>query len=674
MRRLPFLVAASAVAILVAGQARAAEGRIAEVLLSSGGLAEIVRTFDADGDASIRMTVPAEQVDDVLKSLVVADPGGTVTGVSLVGADSVSEAFRTLPFGPEDLASPAAVAAAMRGFEVTVDDGEGNVATGVILGVSEVQRGTAGNPVAVPAVAVQTGAGAVRQVLLGPAATLTFADPVIAGRIVAAGKALRGGKDGAGRSVLVETAGQGTRDVALSYVAAAPVWKVAYRAIAGKDGKVRVQGWAVLENATGEDWEDVRVTLSSSNPVALKQRLYPMVWRDRREAPLALPGGPVDVPLDDGALMARDKRAASGAEYPGEMPSPAAPVMADMAMVEDGEYLPRAQFKAEPSAPTQQAVSVEGDVGIRFTIPRPVDVPSGHTLSVPIIDADYDAEVVSLWRPGGGRHPVAALFVTNGPDASLPPGIFTVYDPDGYMGDAQILGIPPGETRYAAFAADPKVGVESETRATDSIAGVTADRGVVTFSREYRRVTTYTVDGAVTAPRTVMIDHPRQIGWDLDTDADVESETGAEARLRVRLEPGGGARVTVTESVVSGEELYLADADLDTLVAWSSTSALDPGVRAAFARIAGLRRALADTETALADAEAAIVWLTAEQDRVRGNLGAVPQTSDLAKTYLARMATLDEAIMEANAAREAAIDARAGARRAFEAGIASFGG
>jgi capsule polysaccharide export protein KpsE/RkpR len=171
-----------------------------------------------------------------------------------------------------------------------------------------------------------------------------------------------------------------------------------------------------------------------------------------------------------------------------------------------------------------------------------------------------------------------------------------------------------------------------------------------------------------------MIDHPRQIGWDLDTDADVESETGAEARLRVRLEPGGGARVTVTESVVSGEELYLADADLDTLVAWSSTSALDPGVRAAFARIAGLRRALADTETALADAEAAIVWLTAEQDRVRGNLGAVPQTSDLAKTYLARMATLDEAIMEANAAREAAIDARAGARRAFEAGIASFGG
>jgi hypothetical protein len=56
---------------------------------------------------------------------------------------------------------------------------------------------------------------------------------------------------------------------ALTYVVAAPAWKTAYRAITGEDGEVDLQAWAVIENATGEDWEDVTLTLSSGSPVTL---------------------------------------------------------------------------------------------------------------------------------------------------------------------------------------------------------------------------------------------------------------------------------------------------------------------------------------------------------------------------------------------------------------------
>lgn len=676
MPRMPLLATASVIVLAAAQGAIAADGEISQVLLSSGGLAEVVRSFDADGNASISMTVPANQVDDVLKSLVVADPGGTVTGVSLVGSDNVAEAFRTLPFGPNDLASPAAVAAAMRGFEVTVDDGEGQKATGIILGVADVLRATTVSPVAVPAVALQTETGAVRQVVLGPAATLAFTDPVIAGRIADAGRALRGGKDGGARSVKVETAGAGQRGVGLSYVTAAPVWKVAYRAIAGSDGKARIQGWAVLENATGEDWNDVTVTLSSSNPVALKQRLYDMVWRERPEAPLALPGGSVNVPVDDGRLRMATKRAL-GENARSEM-APAAPMtsmaeledmnMADMPGEPEPEYQPQ-----RPSEPTEQALAVEGDVGIRFTIPRPVDLASGHTLSVPIVDADYEAEVVSLWRPNSGnRHPVAALFVTNGPDASLPPGIFTIYDPDGYLGDAQILGIPPSEMRYAAFAADPKVSVESDIGLTETIEDVRAAKGVVTISRRHRQTTTYTVTGPAKASRTVMIDHPRQIGWEVSSQSEIVSEDGSELRLKARLAPGEEEKVTVVETMVAGEELRLLDTDAGTLLAWANTGGISKEVAASFRKLAILRGEVSDAEEAVREAERDFERLGQDQDRIRQNLSAVPSTSDLANTYLEKMAELDREIAETVGERDKAEAELAKLRKEYGEAVLAF--
>ncbi len=670
--RAAFLLSASALA-LAAGPAAAADGDISSVLLSSGGLAEIVRGFEADGPAAIEVTVPATQVDDVLKSLVVADPAGTVTGVSLVGSDSVAEAFRNLPFGPGDLASPAAVAQAMRGFTAEVDDGEGNAARGVILGVDRVQRPSEGAAFELPAVSLLLADGSVRQLTLGPAAKVTFTDAGIRQKIAEAGRALRGGKDDGAKTVRVETEGAGPRRVEVSYVAAAPVWKVAYRAIAGADDKVRIQGWAVLENATGEDWDDVTVTLSSSNPVALRQRLYDMYWRPRAEAPIALPGGPVNVGIDDGALQ-RTKPAGEDFAYEAsdmEMPAAAAPPRSMQELASIAGFAQRT--RVEPSAPTQQVTAVEGDVGVRFTIPRPVDLPSGHTLSVPIIDADYEAELVSLWQPSGGsRHPVAALFLTNGGDGSLPPGIFTVFDEEGYLGDAQILGIPPGETRFAAYAADPKVTVDTDGGETRRIASARVENGVLVLTRRFERTTDYDIEGPETAARTVMIDHPRQLGWDARSETEVVSDNGSSMRLKTRLEPGATATVRVLESRLGEEQYMLLEQDYGALVAWSETRGIDPAIREKLAGLAERRRALAEAEDEVERIATAFQRLDADQDRVRRNLQSVPSNSELARTYLEAMAELDGRLAEAAKRREAAERTVEELRTAYEEAVAAL--
>ncbi len=56
----------------------AAPDGIRAVTLSSGGLAEVTLVHAVDGDTTIGLNVRPEQIDDILKSLVVRDPLGTV--------------------------------------------------------------------------------------------------------------------------------------------------------------------------------------------------------------------------------------------------------------------------------------------------------------------------------------------------------------------------------------------------------------------------------------------------------------------------------------------------------------------------------------------------------------------------------------------------------------------
>jgi hypothetical protein len=56
----------------------------------------------------------------------------------------------------------------------------------------------------------------------------------------------------------------------LSYVTDAPAWKPSYRAVVGKDGKVSLQAWAVVDNTSGEDWNQVKLGVGSSSAMSFR--------------------------------------------------------------------------------------------------------------------------------------------------------------------------------------------------------------------------------------------------------------------------------------------------------------------------------------------------------------------------------------------------------------------
>jgi hypothetical protein len=68
----------------------------------------------------------------------------------------------------------------------------------------------------------------------------------------------------------ISLTGPSSRDLRLSYVTDAPSWKPSYRLMLGKDGKVNVQAWAIVDNTSGEDWQNVQLGVGSSSALSFR--------------------------------------------------------------------------------------------------------------------------------------------------------------------------------------------------------------------------------------------------------------------------------------------------------------------------------------------------------------------------------------------------------------------
>jgi hypothetical protein len=85
------------------------------------------------------------------------------------------------------------------------------------------------------------------------------------------------------RRMAIATPGAGERQVFVSYVSAVPVWKTTYRLVlpSKADSKPLLQGWAIVDNTLGEDWQNVQLSLVAGAPQSFVQRISQPYYVDR---------------------------------------------------------------------------------------------------------------------------------------------------------------------------------------------------------------------------------------------------------------------------------------------------------------------------------------------------------------------------------------------------------
>ncbi len=639
------LLSASFPAIALAAD----NGAIRSITLSSGGLAQVSRSANINSDGMIRIEVPLDQVDDILKSLVVNGSAGSVAGMSLAGPQPLQETFKGLPFTPEALSSVPSLLTSMQGARVSVTSG-GKTVEGNILGI---ETRKSGDKAAAYLLTVIDRDGAVETLALGEDASVRLEDTELRAKIAKAAAAIAHGKNDRTRTIDIKV--NGVKDgsaVGLTYVVPSPIWKTAYKVVIDEKNKARLQAWTVLENASGEDWKGVKLTLTSAEPVTLKQGLHQLYWRERQEVPVNTASN--NVPdLDSGDLSNRQRLASStAAPAPAGAMRPAAKRIFDAPAYEADEL-------ARPAEPMQVAAgdpttATESDISATFELPGTYDLANGDTLSVPIMDADVEADMVDMYRAGNAyRNPIAAVMLKNSTGVSMPAGILTLYDgKTGYVGDSQMSALPKDDTRLASFATDRKVTISEQQTPTEEIASLKVVDGVMNATVKYRQTTTYTVSGALDGERTVVIEHPIRDGWSFSS-SEGFGKTATHQRLKAVVPAGTEKVLTAVDEQLQSSSYALVDAEPAMLLGWSA-SAPDKALTHKLTNLADARKRQVAVQNDLERLDSEIEKTTSEQERIRQNLGAVPDNSDLKKRYLKALANSEDQIATLNERRDAA--------------------
>lgn len=670
--------AAAALFTAVALPAAAQELALKRVMLSSGGIGYFEHEAEIDGNAELKLNVRLDQVDDVLKSLVVYDDKGGIGGVSLPGREPLAEAFRGLPFGEDALGSLATLVQALQGAEITVS-GPRMLSGRVVAVTPEIT--IAGNGQETRQrhrVSVLTADGVMQQFVLEEAQDLQFNDPALRRQIGEALAAVRENRARDSRTVTVSLRGNGKRVVRAAYVVSVPVWKAAYRVTLPADAtatKAGMQGWAVLENMTGTDWSNVELTLVSGSPVTFRQALYDAYYVNRPEVPVEVVGR-ILPRLDQGGVMADTMAERQKAYAPQPAPAPA------MRRMEAGSVASAAPPPPPPSGAMAGAVDVaasaESFTQVSFKFPQPISIGAGRTLSVPIVDRELPVRRLALYQPEThARHPLAAIEVRNDGTTGLPPGILTIYERGAaagqaaYVGDARLAGLPVGDKRLLSYALDTRTIVERETGQTQRMVKGSITGGVFRYTTALTQTVTWRIRPPTNESRNMLLEHAGAAGWTV-VKPDPRSVEISENRFRVAASIPAATQTSV-ELVLERpmeQAISLASASSDTIAAFARNTELDKPTRDAFTRIVALQADVARQQQRLAQFDNERESIVSDQERLRGNLGSVPRESDLYKRYLAKLEEQENAIERLAKDRDAANQALTAARQALSEFIA----
>jgi hypothetical protein len=651
-------------AVMIAGWAfgaQAAELPLVRVVLSNSGLAQFTHAGTVGAGASVDLAVRLDQVDDILKSLTVFDDEGAVGAVSLPGKAPLAELFRDLPFGPDAFNSPTALLNALVGTEVEVT---GKVAVkGRIFRVESEEVALPNNAGTTQRhrLSLMTDNGLV-QAVIEDVNALRFTDPQTKAQIERALSGFAENRAKERRRLSIGFLGKGTRNVSISYVVAAPVWKTAYRLVLPPDGsKARLQGWAVVENLTGGDWKDVELVLVSGNPVALRQPLYTAFFTDRPEIAITTTARLVPR-TDDADEEPRTARKAAQRPIGVAPPSAPSPLSIQSARAAPQTELRRRLAPAEaalpapvanPMAAAPAADAEEAATQLLYRFPAKLSLATGHTMMVPFVDQAMTATRTWLYQPDtAARRPLEAVRVRNDSESGLPPGIVTAYDAaaDGnvnFVGDAQLPLLPKGTVKFVTFALDAKTDIRREDRSVQRSVLGKAVNGVLTLTTRSQRTFTYEVTAPADEAREIIVEEPRIAGWKPTAGSKDVEETPTRLRYRIAAAKGQTTKSALTIERIDSETVVLSSLAAENILArirglQNESPALKDTVTKLGAIVAEINKARAQ-RTQL---EAEQRKIGDDQERIRRNLESVGQGSDLGRQYIETLKKQEERFAE----------------------------
>ncbi len=549
---------------------------VRKVVLYKNGVGYFEHAGAVTGNQRVAIDFTSPQLNDVLQSLTILDDGGgRIAGVNYNSTTPLAEQLKSLSLGMGDDPTSTQLFQALRGQRVEVTGGPGAPITGRLMSI-ESRAEKSGPPESTTTIdkfylTLVAASGAIRVIELTPSLSVRPIDLSLQGQLDRYLELLSTTHSTGLRHLTLNALGHGPRQLRVSYISEVPVWKVTYRMVFPREpnGAATLQGWAVVDNTVGADWDNVQLALVAGAPQSFIQPLSQPLYTRRPEIPIATEAQttpqtheaaeePKDLDRAELAAKAAAQKGAYGDIKKENYPA-SAPIRADRSVT--GAPLGNglsAGYGGNAGGGVYRATDAisEGDVTtsafddfFEYALAQPVTIHKNESAMVPILQQELPAEHVTLWSERQ-RAALRAVWLENKSRLTLDSGSFSIFEGGEFAGEGLLDPIHPGEKRLLSYAADQAVRVKVTDRKGDrALHHVEIHKGAIVETYMDTASVTYSATNSADLDRMLLLEHPRRNnGWSLDDKATAAAETAPNLyRFRLPVAAHSTAKLEVRE-------------------------------------------------------------------------------------------------------------------------------
>lgn len=551
---------------------------VRKVVLYKNGVGYFEHAGGVSGNQRVTIDFTSPQLNDVLQSLTVLDEGGgRIAGVNYNSTTPLAEQLKTLSLGMTADPTSTELFDALRGQRVEVNGAPGGPISGRLMSIETRDErsgsGDSASSVQKFFLTVVSGSGAVRVVELTPTLSVRPIDPSLQRQLDRYLELLSTTHATGLRHLTLDAFGSGSRQLRVSYISEVPVWKATYRMVFPRtaNGNATVQGWAVVDNTVGADWDNVQLSLVAGAPQSFIQPLSQPLYTRRPEITIATAAQTtpqthqaaetveVQSEVVNGALSA-PSRVPRSAKMVAEKDVPAPPTSFGVAgaqgiggPIRSGPYALHGTtgggvYRASDALQEGDVSTSAFDDFFEYALTQPVTILKNESAMVPILQQDLPAEHVTLWSRNN-PHPLRAVWLENKSKLTLDSGSFSIFESGEFAGEGLLEPIHPGERRLLSYAADQAIRVKiAGEHSRRTLHHLQIRKGLVIENYMDVASMTYSANNTGDEDRTVLIEHPRRNnGWSLDDGVKAAETTPDIYRFRVTVKPHSTEKFEVSE-------------------------------------------------------------------------------------------------------------------------------
>ncbi|MFA5793740.1 MAG: DUF4139 domain-containing protein [Candidatus Brocadiia bacterium] len=634
---------------------------VTKIVLYKHGMGYFERLALVKDNGVISLSFKTSQMPDLLTSFFAVDLSGkgSITSIGYDSKDPIDKQLENILIRVPEGAALTQFLSQLKGAKVEVKIGS-ETARGSILGIEPVSQKMDNTVITSYKLILLRDDGAIQPFSLFDISTMRLLDEPIQKDLQRILDIYLHSKYTDRKVVKLETTGKGNRDILMGYLLEMPIWKTSYRLLLGENKQPYLQGWAIVENPTDEDWDNVQMSFVSGNPISFKLDLYTSFYPPRPIIDLNAIATASDK-LNLEALSKSEMADSNNWEAEGDArmndkakgnrayAAPMAP-----GMITGGGYGKNKQPLNELMASSVKSVATGIKVGEMFSYnsQTPVSIKRRQSAMIPIVTEMVDGKKVLYYRAAISPRAMNALYLTNSSKLTLETGPLTFFEESTSVGEGLLKqSLEPGMKEIIPYAMETTCIIEPVVKQdTKPVHKVSYANGTMVLRQFYINETNYKCINKSNKAFVFYLDHPRTGNYALMEPIKPEEEIPGYYRFKLELGANKTIDFKVVEQFEGASSISLSNTRLDQVSFYIGQNYLSKKMKEFLGEIKVLMEAISKQNNIFNEANQESQRLNEDQSRYRNNMNSLnindPKEREVRASYVEKLQQVESKITD----------------------------